>query len=176
MNEKSPGCVVRTLRTQDLEAYKRLRDEALAHHADAFTSDAEAEALRTIDSYRSRLGEGAADGSFTLGAFEGDQLVGALTCERDARSKVRHLGHLVGMMVDLRRQGRGIGQALLDATLDLARQDEALHQLTLSVTSTNTAAIRLYERAGFERYGRLEGAIRVDGRFLDKDLMRLALR
>jgi RimJ/RimL family protein N-acetyltransferase len=36
--------------------------------------------------------------------------------------------------------------------------------------------VRLYERAGFTRYGTLPRAIRVAGRFFDKDLMVLNLR
>ncbi len=170
--------IVRELENRDLAAYKALRDDALARDEDAFTSDAATEAKRTCDSYRSRLG-GASDGtgnSFTLGAFEGDRLAGALTLERDPRSKVRHLGHIIGMMVDGLYQRRGIGRALLDAALERARTDDELHQITLSVTASNVAAVRLYERAGFVRYGHLPRAIRVDGRFLDKDLMVLALR
>jgi ribosomal protein S18 acetylase RimI-like enzyme len=166
---------VRELAAHDLAAYKALRDEALARHDDAFTSDAASEATRTLDSYRARLG-GGDDGSFTLGAFEGDALVGALTIERDARAKVRHLGHLVGMIVDVRCQGRGIGRTLLEAAIDRARHDDELHQLTLTVTSTNAVAVRLYEQAGFIRYGRLPRAILTGGRFLDKDLMLLELR
>ncbi len=169
-------CAVRELREHDLMAYKVLRDESLSQHADAFTSDAATDALRAAESYRSRLGSSSTSDTFTLGAFVDDQLVGALTCERDNRLKVRHLGHLIGMMVATSQQGRGIGRVLLDAAIHRARQDAGLHQLTLSVTATNTAAVQLYERAGFVRYGRLEGAICVNGRLLTKDLMRLALR
>ncbi len=168
--------VVRELREQDLIAYKVLRDESLSEHADAFTSDAATDERRTPESYRSRLGGTSANNGFTLGAFVDAQLVGALTCERDARMKVRHLGHLIGMMVTTSQQGRGIGRELLDAAIHRARQNGGLHQLTLSVTATNAAAVRLYERAGFVRYGRLEEAVRVNGNFLAKDLMRLVLR
>lgn len=170
--------VVRELVEHDLAAYKELRDEALARHEDAFTSDAATEALRSAESYRSRLGI-APDGTprgFTLGAFDGDRLVGALTIEREPRRKIRHIGHLVGMMVARDRQCGGIGRALLDSGVARAREDDELHQITLSVTASNPAAVRLYERAGFVRYGRLPRAIRVGDRFLDKDLMVLALR
>ncbi len=165
----------RTLVEADLVAYKALRDHALAHHEEAFTSDALTEASRTVQSYRSRLGD-LIDGGFTLGAWRGDRLVGAITCERDPRSKVRHIGHIVGTMVASDQQAQGVGRALLNALVARASADDELHQLTLSVTASNSAAVRLYESAGFARYGSLARAIRVGGRFLDKHLMQLNLR
>lgn len=170
-----PELEVRELRSVDLEAYKALRDHALAHHEEAFTSDAATEALRTAQSYARRLG-GDSDGGFTLGAFRGDRLVGAITCERDARSKVRHIGHVVGTMVHIQEQGRGVGQALVAALVERASADAELHQLTLSVTAGNAAAERLYARAGFVRFGTLPRAVRVGGRFLDKHHLLLNLR
>ncbi len=163
----------------DLPAYKALRDHALLHHDEAFTSDAATEALRTAQSYRARLGSGGDDsnaGGFSLGAWRGDRLVGAITCERDPRTKVRHVGHIVGMMVTTDEQGQGVGRALLAALIERASADAELHQLTLSVTSSNELAVRMYERAGFTRYGTLPRAIRVAGRFFDKQLMHLKLQ
>lgn len=174
-----PDLALRELADADLPAYKALRDHALAHHEDAFTSDAATEALRSADSYAARLGRGGGNddaSGFTLGAFRGDALVGAITCERDPRSKVRHVGHIVGTMVHADEQRRGVGQALLDALIARASADPELHQLTLSVTAGNAAAERLYARAGFVRYGTLPRAIRVGGRFLDKHHLVLNLR
>lgn len=42
----------------------------------------------------------------------------------------------------------------------------------MSVTASNAHMVRLYERAGFTTYGRLDRAIRVDGRYFDKLLMQ----
>ena len=170
-----PDLSIRALREADLPAYKALRDHALAHHEEAFTSDAPTEALRAAASYAGRLGGDGSD-SFTLGAFRGDQLVGAITCERDPRSKVRHIGHLVGTMVHADEMRRGVGGALLDALIARAAADDELQQLTLTVTAGNDAAERLYARAGFVHYGTLPRAIRVGGRFLDKHHMVLNLR
>ena len=175
MTPSRPELTVRALVQSDLPAYKALREHALAHHEEAFTSDAATESLRTAESYRARLG-GAPGEGFTLGAFRGDRLVGAISLERDPRSKVRHLGHVIGTMVHADEMRRGIGRALLDALVERAAADADLHQLTLSVTAGNAAAVRLYEQAGFTRYGTLSRAIRVAGRFHDKDLMRLDLR
>ncbi len=170
-----PDLRVRELQHSDLDAYKALRDHALAHNDEAFTSDAATEAQRTSQSYAARLGNDQTR-AFTLGAFRGDRLVGAVTCDHDARIKVQHIGHVTGMMVHADEQSRGAGRALIDALIDRASADAELHQLTLNVTAGNAVAERLYERSGFVRYGTLARAIRVGGKFFDKHHMLLNLK
>jgi ribosomal protein S18 acetylase RimI-like enzyme len=168
---------IRPLGAADLAAYKALRDEMLARHEEAFNSDAAAESQRVADSYRSRLGlDGHDESHFTLGAWQGQRLVGAISFERDMRTKVRHTAHVVGMMVRHDVQGRGVGRALLAALVARAAAMNEIDQLTLTVTAGNTAAVTLYQRAGFTRYGMLPRATKLDGRYHDKDLMVLTLR
>ena len=170
------GMVIRAPQPPDLPAYKQLRDAVLAAHPSAFSTDAAEALARSAESYRSRLGLDQTDsGQFTLGAWIGEALVGAISCERDGRVKTRHVGHIVGMMVRDEWQGRAIGRALLVACIDAARRADGLELLTLSVTAGNVPAIRLYETHGFTRYGSLPRAIRVDGHYFAKDLMVLAL-
>jgi len=165
---------IRRLVPADLPAYKALRDDVLAAHPESFTSDAAPE--RPPDSYLARLGlQRPEGGEFTLGAWKVGELVGAVSCERDPRSKVRHIGHIIGMMVRNESQGSGLGRALLDACIDQARAAEGLVMLTLTVTAGNAPAVRLYERAGFVRCGRLPRAILVNGEYHAKDQMVLAL-
>ena len=167
---------IHALVAADLPAYKALRDSMLAAHPEAFTSDAATERKRTAQSYLPRLGLAQpGGGSFMLGALQSGQLVGALGCERDTRVKVCHIGHLVGMMVRTELQGGGIGRRLLEAGIAAARSVEGMEMLTLTVTVSNGAAVRLYERAGFMRFGTLPHAIRVDGRYHAKDHMLLTL-
>ncbi len=167
---------IRPLRPDDLADYKALRDTMLAAHPSAFTSDATEGLLRTPNSYGSRLGlERAEGGQFTLGAWHGSALLGAIGCERDTRIKVRHIGHIVGMMVRDHAQGRGIGRALLAECIALAQRAEGLQLLTLTVTAGNLPAIALYEGFGFVRYGSLPRAICVAGQYHAKDQMVLAL-
>lgn len=173
-----PGCELRVLKAEQLEAYKGLRDAMLAAHEEAFTSDAATELARSAESYRSRLSLGAGGANlFTLSAWMGPRLVGAVSCEREPREKVRHLAHLIGMMVADDVQGLGIGRALLYSALRLLQAELGIEQVTLSVTSSNRRAVTLYTRMGFERYGCLPRAIKLpSGDYLDKDLMRLDLR
>jgi ribosomal protein S18 acetylase RimI-like enzyme len=165
---------IRRLVAGDLVAYKGLRDETLLAFPEAFTSDAEPE--RAAASYLSRVDMGLrGGGAFTLGAWHGRRLVGAVTCERDARAKVRHIGHLIGMMVRADTQGHGVGRMLLEACIGEARRTDGLVLLTLNVTTGNAAAVHLYERAGFVRYARLPHAIKVGGVYFGKDQMSLTL-
>ena len=164
--------VIRRLERSELAAYKQLRETMLRGHPDAFSSDAgEAEALAP-DAYLGRLGLDRPEGGvFTLAAWAGADLAGAVSCERDRRLKVRHIVHLTAMMVRPDHAGRGIGRALLVAALDACRDAEGVVQVTLSVTAHNATAVRLYERAGFVRYASLERALRIGDRYVTKDQM-----
>ena len=62
--------------------------------------------------------------------------------------------HLVTIAVDPRQQRRGIALALLLAVCDLAIEAD-LDSVALEVRSSNAGAMRLYERCGFRRVGRL---------------------
>jgi ribosomal protein S18 acetylase RimI-like enzyme len=167
---------VRRLQSTDLAAYKALRDATLADDPTAFTSDAETESRKSADTYLPRLGLGAPlGGVFTIGALRGGVLLGAVSCERDMRIKVRHISHVIGMMVRAGQRGQGIGRLLIDACIAEARRGVGVEMLTLTVTASNAGAVRVYERAGFVRYGALPRAIKVGDRYHAKDQMVLML-
>ncbi len=166
--------MIRALGTADLADYKRLRDEMLAAHPEAFTSDAGAESTKQPADYAHRLGLARDGGQFVLGAWIGQRLVGSIGCERDERLKVRHIGHVIGMMVRPEARHRGVGAELLVACIAEAKRAE-LEMLTLTVTAANSSAVRLYERHGFVGYGMLRRAIRIGAEYHDKLHMTLAL-
>ena len=166
---------IRRLEAADLPAYKLLRDEMLLAHPEAFTSDAASEKAREPAEYLQRLGLDRPEGGhFVIGAWRDRRLVGATGCERDTRAKVRHIGHIAGMMVTAGERGRGVGRDLLDAAVGGARAAR-LEMLTLTVTAGNVAAIRLYETSGFVRCGSLPRALRIGNAYHDKLQMVLAL-
>ena len=171
-----PAVEIRSLQSADLAAYKALRDATLADDPSAFTSDAETERRKAPNAYLPRLGiDAPLGGVFTIGALRDGALLGAVSCERDMRIKARHIAHIAGMMVRADQRGLGIGRLLIDACIAEARRGIGVEMLTLTVTASNAGAVRLYERAGFTRYGSLPHAIKVGDRYHAKDQMVLML-
>lgn len=75
----------------------------------------------------------------------------------------RHAG-TIGIEVHDDFQGNGIGSALLSALVDVADNWLAITRLELMVNADNVSAIRLYEKAGFEREGLMKAfAFRAGG-------------
>lgn len=182
--ELQQPAMIRRLGPADLMAYKTLRDEALRLYPEAFTSDHESQRLRTPESYLGRLGlNEPLGGSFLLGAFVmengRERLVGSVGLERDTRNKTRHISRLIGLMVLPAHTGHGTGSALVGACVAAARDATALQLIVLSVTASSEGVLRLYERAGFRRYGLLPRAVRlVDARgerYFDRAHMLLTL-
>ena len=86
-----------------------------------------------------------------LVAVVGGKVVGMIFLGREEARRA-HVGS-IGMAVHDAHAGRGVGAALMAATLDLADNWLQLKRIELSVYADNPRAIALYERFGFEREG-----------------------
>lgn len=86
-----------------------------------------------------------------------------------------HVRIIDGLVVAPSAQGRGVGEALVRAALDRAREQGAA-KVTLRVLATNPSARRLYERCGFVVEGVLVGEFLIDGSPVDDLLMAHHLR
>jgi putative acetyltransferase len=73
----------------------------------------------------------------------------------------------IGMGVHDDYAGRGVGEALLRAILDLADNWLNLTRVELTVYADNERAIRLYDRTGFEVEGRHRNYAFRDGAMVD---------
>ena len=62
-------------------------------------------------------------------------------------------GHITNIAVAKNFRCRGLGSALMDDFISLAEQ-QSLTLMTLEVRESNTGAIALYEKKGFEEVGR----------------------
>jgi GNAT superfamily N-acetyltransferase len=78
-----------------------------------------------------------------------NQIVGTLTLVL-FRSPSGARGWIEDVIVDEAARGNGVGEALVDAAIDLARRSNA-RTLDLTSNPTREAANRLYVRCGFEQ-------------------------
>jgi [ribosomal protein S18]-alanine N-acetyltransferase len=92
-------------------------------------------------------GELAKPASVCLGAFEDDVLLGYLITSRYVDA-----WHVMNVAVASDRQRRGIASALLGCLFELTADDDR-RGYTLEVRVSNSGAIALYERLGFEQRG-----------------------
>lgn len=86
------------------------------------------------------------------------------------KGRRRHAGE-VGMTVHDDFHRRGIGSALMAALIDVADNWLDLKRLELTVYTDNAAAIRLYEKFGFEVEGTLRGYAFRAGQYVDSLFM-----
>ena len=78
----------------------------------------------------------------------------------------RHAGH-IGMGVHDNHVGRGVGEMLMRAAIDLADNWINLTRLELTVWTDNSRAISLYKRTGFAVEGTLRQYAFRDGVYID---------
>jgi RimJ/RimL family protein N-acetyltransferase len=165
---------IRLLQPEDGEALRALRLRSLRDHPEAFATAFEEEEQRTVEQFADQVRNGPPN-NFTLGAFEGDQLLGIGSLNRFPRLKTRHRAMINGMYVVPEARGKGVGKAILDALIAYARTLDGLADITLAVTAGNTPARALYAHAGFRPFGIEPRYIHIAERYYDIEWLILYL-
>ncbi|HEY3960963.1 MAG TPA: ribosomal protein S18-alanine N-acetyltransferase [Gaiellaceae bacterium] len=122
---------IRVLQLEDLDAIERIEQRAYP----------------TPWSRSMFASELAKPTSICLGAFEGNRLVGYMINARYVDA-----WHVMNVAVDPRYRQRGIATALIERLFEITGEDER-RGFTLEVRVSNTDAIRLYRKLGFEARG-----------------------
>ena len=94
------------------------------------------------------------------------EVVGMADLHAHGRPRRRHAGE-IGVAVSPAHSRQGIGSALIRTLVELADNWLDLRRLELTVYADNAAAVRLYEKHGFEVEGRLREYAFTDGAYLD---------
>ncbi len=155
--------LIRPLTPADLEAYAALRRRALEEEPLAFGASPESDVALQI---------GEAPDWMLFGAFA-PELAGAAGLMRMRHPKMRHKMHLWGMYVAPEFRRRGFAAMLLEAAVQHAQSMGEVVWIQLAVSEAAPAAKRLYERAGFEVWGREPDALRFRGASADEEHMAL---
>lgn len=120
--------------------------------------------------WRRRLSENA-ESVHTLVGIIDEGIVGMVSVVTfPERPRRKHVG-VIAICVHGDWQGKGAGAALMRAIIDLADNWLNLTRLELEVYADNEAAIRLYERFGFEVEGTLRRHAFRDGEYVDSKVM-----
>ncbi|MFM8769608.1 MAG: N-acetyltransferase family protein, partial [Rubrivivax sp.] len=160
---------LRPLTHEDAQEFQRLRRQGLLESPSSFGSSHEEEVHKTPDQVRQHIASSVE--RVFLGLFAGAELVGMVGVGREQGLKERHIAFIRSMYVAPAARGQGAGRQLLDAALQQARAWHGVEQVTLSVTASNEAALRLYQAAGFMEVGRMPRALKVGPNYFDELMM-----
>lgn len=133
---------------------------------------AAAEAATTAHAWREALYAGAlqSDHDQVWLYQRNQQLLGAAVL-----MQVLDEAHLQNFFIHASCHGQGLGKALLAHVMQQAREQQAT-QMFLEVRTSNTPALALYARHGFEAYAQRKGYYRnTDGTREDAILMKASL-
>lgn len=118
--------------------------------------------------------EMVSESSVTLVAKRDGRIIGNARFTGCTKARTRHRGDM-GISVLKSEWGNGLGSRLMEALIDFARNVAKVEVITLEVNQTNEHAIALYEKFGFKKTGVFEAYTKIDGEYLDFDMMVLYL-
>jgi RimJ/RimL family protein N-acetyltransferase len=115
------------------------------------------------------INEARKSGSGRFVAVRNRRVIGECSIYRETMPKRAHTA-TCQMAVRKTFRGKGIGRLLLEKALEWAAE-AGIEKVTLSVFSTNTAALELYRASGFEVEGVRKRQLRIKGEYADDILM-----
>ena len=162
----SADATIRHLSPDDANSFRAIRLEALKTNPEALGSTFELEDKLDLAWFAGRL-----ENAHVVGAFRDGELVGTAGFAIQQGQKNAHRGRLWGMYVQPNSRDMGIGRLLVNAVLDVARENVELIQL--SVVRENRPARRLYDSVGFLEFGMELKASKLGDKYYDEAHMAL---
>ncbi|MCM3742601.1 GNAT family N-acetyltransferase [Sporosarcina luteola] len=123
----------------------------------------------SVEQLKERIESFGTDASTILVAEIEGSLVGYLMVIAGTAYRNKHSAYIV-IGVSEKYRGKGVGKALF-TSMDKWAIENRLHRLELTVMTTNTAAIVLYEKSGFSKEGLKRESLFVGGQYVDEYYM-----
>lgn len=127
-----------------------LRQEALEREPAAFCSAYKREATMDEEGWRRRTGD-------TLFAVSDGRPVGMIALGSEGGQRAGSVALLYGVYVRRESRGQGIGRRLVEAAVEAICEYPEVRRIELTVSASQAATIRTYEKCGFVRIGPPEG-------------------
>jgi len=144
--------------------YRSLRLEALRSDPLAFGSSYEEEEGLAEDEWKRRINN-------ALFALSKDKPVGMIVYVVNHKIKTQHFANIFGTYVKKEYRGKGIGKKLIESAIDNIQENVNVSKIELTVNPEQKAAVRLYEKCGFELVGRLKKKLKINDKFYDELIM-----
>jgi len=110
-----------------------------------------------------------------LFAVSNDKPIDMIVLVFDDKIKTKHVAYLFGVYVKEECRGHGVGKKLLEGALKTIEENGNISKIKLAVNPEQIAAVKLYEKYGFEVVGRLKKEHKVDDKFYDELVMEKLL-
>lgn len=166
---------IRLLGAADAKKYWELRLEALKQHPEAFLTSYE-DAVKRQNPIEQVASNFTTEGNYTFGAFDNEDLIGVVTLLQESAEKIQHRANIYAMYVTSKKQGIGVGKALMTEAINKAKRIKVIEKINLSVMASNDKAKNLYEKFGFKVYGFEQNALKVNGVYFNDEHMVLHLK
>jgi len=85
----------------------------------------------------------------------------------------KHVVHVTSLIVSKKHRRKGIAEELMKYSIKKLPPEVKI--ITLAVDSKNKAAINLYKKLGFEKYGLFKKASIINGKYVDNYMMEMYL-
>jgi ribosomal protein S18 acetylase RimI-like enzyme len=158
------GTEIRHLEAADGAEYQALFLEALRSVPAAFAADYDEESARSSEQIAERFRREVIFGGFVSG-----RLYAIATFLQQMPLKRKHVGMIWNMYVSEQQRGTGLADMLFKHVLETAIPK--VDQVELYVAIDNPRGRRFYQKFGFESYGVMPRALRVQGKDHDALMM-----
>jgi ribosomal protein S18 acetylase RimI-like enzyme len=145
------------------QLFRDLRLEALQEDPLAFASSFEEEKNYSQEIWQYRMAN-------MWFALVDNTIAGMIGLIRSENKASLHCGYIVSLWIKPEFQGQGIATSMLRSVQSMAIS-LGIKKISLEVTTSQVAAVGLYEKLGFKKIALLEENLYKSGRFLDEYLM-----
>ncbi len=99
-----------------------------------------------------------------------EQIVGLLNIQASSKKRLKHSGEF-GISVSKEHWNKGIGKHMMHYLLNWAKENTIIKKIKLRTSENNIAAIKLYEKLGFQHEGEITKDFFVDGVYYNTIVM-----